>query len=752
MPHAAGSRDPASNPPPTRREPNPVAGRIEPAPGPLPPLPPEADLPPALSAAPDAGALLRALGRRWVAAVCLGGGLAVIAALTAWFLLSPKYTAFARIRVRVEQEQLLKGGFGPNDFRVYMRTQAGQIMGRNVISDALKREEVKRLNLDSLFESPAQYIEEELRVEQQEESEILTILLASFDPQVAVTLVKAIVDTYMDKVAYEEERARTRRVGQLDKVYNEAVESLKKHKDSLVKRAEQLGTNDPAILAQRLVEVTGALRDAQQQRNALGFELIRAQADLDTLDARLQALKDPTARPPALKPALSADPELKALRARIEHVEDFLDDLKGRGHDLSDPTPMAAARNLAKLKVQFERRAREIEEDLRATAASGSPGAGPSREQLQLDRVAKVNQIKALQKLYDGLQGDVDRLTAEKARLPQSNSEYEALRTEVQNEEKLVNDLGMQKERERIEQNAPPRISKLQEAELQKKDMKKQAMVTLVAPVAVLFAVCMALAWAEYRQRRVRTAAEVARGLGIRVVGAVPDVPHLEQHLVGADGGMELEGHPVLESIDALRTLVLHGCGGAAARVVLVTSATSGEGKTTLAAHLAGSLARAGRKTLLVDGDLRNPTAHQLFERPQQPGFSEALLGEVEVADAVRPTSLEGLSFLAAGQWDREVMQALARGDLEGVFVKLREEFDFLVVDSHPVLAAADSLLLGRQADAVILSVLREVSQMPRVYAAAQRLGGVGIRVLGAVVNGADPEEALPAPGRAAVA
>jgi capsular exopolysaccharide synthesis family protein len=307
---------------------------------------------------------------------------------------------------------------------------------------------------------------------------------------------------------------------------------------------------------------------------------------------------------------------------------------------------------------------------------------------------------------------------------------------------------------EKIDLNAAQRIQVFQEPELQKRDIKKQLLVTAAAPLAVLFAVCMALAWSEYRQRRVRTAVEVASGLGIPVVGAVPDMPHLERHLVGPDGETDLEGHPVLESIDALRTVLLRGPAAQTPRLVLVTSATSGEGKTTLAAHLAGSLARAGRKTLLIDGDLRNPTAHQLFELPQQPGFSEALLDEVELTEAVRPTPLEGLSFLAAGQWDREVMQALARGGVEGLFDKLRQEFDFLVIDSHPVLAATDALLLGQQADAVILSVLREVSQMPRVYAAARRLQALGIRVLGAVVNGADPEEALPgpSPARAAVA
>jgi capsular exopolysaccharide synthesis family protein len=321
----------------------------------------------------------------------------------------------------------------------------------------------------------------------------------------------------------------------------------------------------------------------------------------------------------------------------------------------------------------------------------------------------------------------------------------DGLRDAINQEQKFVEELSLKLRREQVDLLAAPRVTKVQDAELQKKDMKKQLLATAVAPLMALLAVCMLLAWAEVRQRRVRSAGEVSRGLGIRVVGAVPSLPNLEHHLVGPNGEPDLEGHPALESIDAIRTQLLRDADAEATRMVMVTSATHGEGKTTVASHLASSLARAGRKTLLIDGDLRRPSAHQLFELPMQPGFSEVLLGEVELTDAVQATTLEGLSFMAAGQWDREVLTALARDGLVGIIEKLQQEFDFVVIDSHPVLPATDSLLIGQRVDAVILSVLREVSQMPRVYAASQRLTTLGIRVLGAVVNGADPEEALAA-------
>jgi len=252
-----------------------------------------------------------------------------------------------------------------------------------------------------------------------------------------------------------------------------------------------------------------------------------------------------------------------------------------------------------------------------------------------------------------------------------------------------------------------------------------------------VFGCCLAVAWFEFRRRRIQSAEEVSAGLGIRVVGAVPASADVERILTAPAG--QNEQHLLHESIDALRTLLL--AGSESARVLMVTSAESGEAKTMLASHLASSLARAGRKTLLIDGDLRQPALHQLFEINQQPGLSEVLLGEVDTVDAIVPGNVDGLMLMAAGQWDREVLQSLARGCVPGVLEKLKEEFDFVVIDSHPVLPATDSLLIGQHVDAVLLSVFRDVSQSPRVYAAAQRLGGVGIRVLGAVVSGTDPHE-----------
>src|SRR5262249_58648124 len=105
---------------------------------------------------------------------------------------------------------------------------------------------------------------------------------------------------------------------------------------------------------------------------------------------------------------------------------------------------------------------------------------------------------------------------------------------------------------------------------------------TLSLHDALPISVCAAFAWFECRKQRVRGASEISRGLGIRVVGAVPTQAGLERRLVGPGGESDLEGTAAMESIDAIRTRLLHEADTKSTRVVMVTSAGAGEGQTTL--------------------------------------------------------------------------------------------------------------------------------------------------------------------------
>jgi capsular exopolysaccharide synthesis family protein len=171
-------------------------------------------------------------------------------------------------------------------------------------------------------------------------------------------------------------------------------------------------------------------------------------------------------------------------------------------------------------------------------------------------------------------------------------------------------------------------------------------------------------------------------------------------------------------------------------RVLMVTSALGGEGKTSLSCHLATSLARAGFRTVIVDADLRNPSVAGVFDISNDGGLAALLRGECDVDAALLPTPHADLAVVPAGDCDDAAIRGLNRGHLHDLLEELKRRFDFVVVDTAPVLPVADTLSIAPYVDAVVLSTLRDVSRLPKVFAAYQKLGLLGVRILGAVVTG----------------
>jgi capsular exopolysaccharide synthesis family protein len=188
--------------------------------------------------------------------------------------------------------------------------------------------------------------------------------------------------------------------------------------------------------------------------------------------------------------------------------------------------------------------------------------------------------------------------------------------------------------------------------------------------------------------------------------------------------------------VDTTRIMLMHGSAMSGdARVVLVTSAVAGEGKTTFAGNLAISLTRAGFRTLLIDGDTHAPTAHNLFDIPEAPGLGELLREEADTTAAIRSSPIPGLSILPAGSWTPATHQMLVGDRWRQVMRRLKDQFDFVVVDTSPLLLVPDTTLLAREADGVVLSVMLGVSQISRVSETIHRLHSVGARLAGVVVN-----------------
>src|SRR4029078_4685596 len=326
-------------------------------------------------------------------------------------------------------------------------------------------------------------------------------------------------------------------------------------------------------------------------------------------------------------------------------------------------------------------------------------------------------------------------LEAKKAELKKRNERSVDLETRAEDLKQLQlisNDMNSKLESLDIEKQIPAQIRQVQPAVVTKNINTPQHYAIAGLGVFPGFGLpCLGIAYLEFRNRKLNGPADIDEGLGIRVVGMLPSLSSRKA----------LDPlHPIVlqltDSIDNVRTILMHASSAKRRQVVLVTSAATMEGRTTVASQLAASLARAGRRTLLIDADLRRPALHALFDAPLEDGLCEVLRAEVDVADVIRPTHAEGLWLLTAGYCDVDAIHALATEQMQPVFDKLRSEYDFIIIDGAPVLGMSDALIFGQYSDGAILSVRRDHSQMPKINHAAELLRGVGIRIIGAVVNG----------------
>jgi tyrosine-protein kinase Etk/Wzc len=175
-------------------------------------------------------------------------------------------------------------------------------------------------------------------------------------------------------------------------------------------------------------------------------------------------------------------------------------------------------------------------------------------------------------------------------------------------------------------------------------------------------------------------------------------------------------------------------------KTLVVSSALSGEGKTTTSANLAVVCACEGKRVLLIDCDVRRPQLHRMFRLPRQPGIAQVLRSGLSPAAAIRDTFIEGVSFLPAGSNGSRFADLLGSDRMRSLLHELSERFDMIVLDTPPVLAVADTAALAPLVDATLLVVGAGTTNRHAVEQALQQLEGVGAHVIGAVLNDARGE------------
>lgn len=190
------------------------------------------------------------------------------------------------------------------------------------------------------------------------------------------------------------------------------------------------------------------------------------------------------------------------------------------------------------------------------------------------------------------------------------------------------------------------------------------------------------------------------------------------------------------ESLRGVRSALLLSPEGTSKRMLAVTSAVPGDGKTTFTTNFAVTLANSGNKTLLIDADLRRGNVHGYFEQPLEGGLSEVLDGKLGVQEAIRETGIKNLFFMRAGERPSNPSELLIGATTKDVIMQLRREFDYVVFDCPPLTAIDDTFSIAAYLDGLMFVVRAGRTSMRFARMSVNTVRQRGAPIIGLIVNG----------------
>lgn len=274
------------------------------------------------------------------------------------------------------------------------------------------------------------------------------------------------------------------------------------------------------------------------------------------------------------------------------------------------------------------------------------------------------------------------------------------------------------------------------QAELPKRPYRPRPILNILAAIAIglLGGVCLVF-FLEYFDSTIKIPDDVEKGLGLPLFGIIPQAsPRLFKKK--QKSFFDVEPHSATsESVRALRTDLLfktrhiEGC-----RTLLMTSPNPEEGKSTLIFNLAIALAQNNLKVLLMDGDLRKPSMHKFMEVPLENGLGDILEDDKKFEEVVHK-NIKGLDFLSAGTPSTHPAEVLGSRQMETFMKAVKEEYDFILIDSSPYLAVADVIVLSEHVQAIVFVARYYKTDKRHLRDIKRRFEHIDEKVWGVVIN-----------------
>ena len=438
---------------------------------------------------------------------------------------------------------------------------------------------------------------------------------------------------------------------------------------------------------------------------------------------------------------------------------------------ISDPAILQLKTEYSRLSAEFEEKSKQLKPDhpemMRIQARLGS-----LKEEInKAAGAAEARYRSALQK-ENSIKATLERQRGDVTKMENNAILYNSIRSEVESKRRLLNTLQERQSETQLSAQlkglSASNISVIDLAEVPRKPISpnrtKNLLMSLLIGLFGGIGLCFLL---EYLDDTVKGPEDVERLAELPSLGIVPYLPpdglsknrsyssYLKHHYAGADGTpgkehtlpeikeIELVNHhhpdlPFAEDYRTIRTSILLSHSGKPPKTIVFSSPLTQEGKTATVVNMAVAFAQLEEKVLVVDADLRKPRLHRILKVRNVSGLTGFLTGKVPLKEVVNKTSIENIWLIPSGPIPPNPAELLNSRKMKDLLEEIGQVFDFILLDTPPVLAVSDTILISSVADSTVLVIRSGQPRRKPFLSAVQELKRARANIIGVVFNAAD--------------
>ena len=657
--------------------------------------------------------------QRWPVAL---GIFILVAALTVLYTWTrtPRYTATSRLllesrgaNITAMREVIDQGRLAQDDI---MQTHIQLLTSPRIMEAVLQSGILSKSPEITESRNPVQKLTKMVKATPAKAGYVLDVSVENENPELAAKIVNTIVESYLA-------RSRERRMSLSDDGIIELRQKAEQMRTRLADQAAELQT---FMESNRMV----SFEDAQNivvdrlkglNKNLMAAEPVRMQAESRYLTAKniLESGAGSTIELEAI-PGVQESPRINAIKAELTRLQQQYSDVRDRlGKEHQQIKSLTA--QIEALNTQMLIEAQRIVAGLRGKYEQALNEETMLREELakQEEEVLRFNELSAR---YNLLKQNRDSLQAT----------YNAIIQRI--DELDVNQLSGQGENISVESFAEvPQVPSWP-------SKKKMLLIGIFFGALLGIGFCFFL---DYMDTTIKTEADVRTYIGQSVLGGIPSAEDESDDDNPESFDLYSVTNPrsnFAESFRTIRTALAFTSTGSALRSLAVTSVFPSEGKSLIAINLAIAYANVGKRTLLIDTDMRKPRLQHVFAGGSKQGIADLLAAnsQFDPGALVHPTSVDNLFYLPAGTIPPNPVELLDSSRFDALLARLKSDFEMVILDAPPSLSMADAMILGKRTDGVLLVARAFSTNKFAARQVAQKFQAARVRVLGVLLNNVD--------------